>query len=67
MMLYYEQKLNNFMYYDEDTDSDYDEVINEDSIGVPGDDAVIVVSNPVEARLPSAQISVKLLRFGNIA
>ncbi|RVE50497.1 hypothetical protein evm_004826 [Chilo suppressalis] len=26
------------------------------------DDAVLVISNPVEARLPSAQISVKLLR-----
>lgn len=29
---------------------------------VPEDEVVLAVSNPVEARLPSARISIKLLR-----
>ncbi|XP_059046824.1 uncharacterized protein LOC131842302 [Achroia grisella] len=49
-------------YYDIDTDEDYQESQVSTGRYVLEDDDVIVVGNPVEARLPSAQISVRLLR-----
>ncbi|XP_037300440.1 uncharacterized protein LOC115447023 isoform X2 [Manduca sexta] len=55
------KNIENYLYYEVDTDEEY---VDQDSgySGIPDDEAVVVVSNPVEARLPSAQISVKLLR-----
>lgn len=50
----------NYFYYDID-EIDYD--MTNDVPGQITDDSIVVISNPAEARLPAAQISVKLLRY----
>ncbi|XP_021206735.1 uncharacterized protein LOC105842282 [Bombyx mori] len=55
------KQIENDIYYEVETDEDYQGAPDQYN-DIPGDDDVIVVSNPVEARLPSAQISVRLLR-----
>ncbi|XP_063836596.1 uncharacterized protein LOC135085728 [Ostrinia nubilalis] len=52
----------NEFYYDIDSDEMYEEADNTTSSSLLDEDAVLVITNPVEARLPSAQISVKLLK-----
>ncbi|CAG4948485.1 unnamed protein product [Parnassius apollo] len=51
----------NYLYYEVDSE----EYFTETTTDLPDeitDDSIIVISNPTEARLPAAQISVKLLR-----
>ncbi|XP_072948473.1 uncharacterized protein [Epargyreus clarus] len=52
--------LKTYIYYDWDSGEYYGDVVTEETF--PDDEAIIVVSNPVEARLPSAKISISLLR-----
>ncbi|CAH2056026.1 unnamed protein product, partial [Iphiclides podalirius] len=51
----------NYFYYDIES-IDYEVEASSDFPGEITDDSIVVISNPAEARLPAAQISVRLLR-----
>ncbi|KAL0809732.1 hypothetical protein ABMA28_011238 [Loxostege sticticalis] len=58
------KKLKNEIYYDFESDELYPDVesLNLTKPGYLAEDSIIVLSNPVESRMPSSQISVRLLK-----